>query len=172
MKIRTQIIVAALIIVGIGSIAYAAYSQILTISGTSTSAGDWDVAITSIEQTAATGATEVSPPLYTDTSATFDIDLAYPGATATYVVVVTNNGTIPGKIATTGGVTGVSEVNALAPLYVSYSETGIAAGTTITPSGGTNTATVVVTWDPDSEPTGTNTSKTATITFNYEQHTP
>lgn len=172
MKNRNKFIIAALILVGVGSIAYAAYSQILTINGTSTSAGDWDVTITSITQTNAVGATEVAPPEYTDTSATFNVDLAYPGATATYEVEVTNNGTIPGKIATVDGVTGVTEVNAEDPTYVIYEESGIIADTIIDPDGGTNTATVVVTWDPDSEPAVTNTTKTATIVFNYEQYTP
>ncbi len=172
MKARDIVIVAALVLVGLSSIAYAAYVQILTISGSSTSAGNWDVEVTSITQTNAVGATENSAPQFTGTSATFDVDLAYPGATATYEIVITNNGTIPGKIATVDGVTGITEANAAVPTYVGYEETGIAADTIITANGGTNTATVTVTWDPDSEPSEVNASKTATITFNYEQYTP
>lgn len=37
---RTKILVAALVVVGLASVAYAAFSQVLTISGTGTASGD------------------------------------------------------------------------------------------------------------------------------------
>lgn len=163
---KTKIIVAAFVVVGLASIAYAAFAQLLTINGTGTSAGDWNVKITGITQTASTGATDSVPPSFTDTSATFDVDLAYPGATATYDVVVTNNGTIPAIVTS---VDGVPAANAAVPTYITYSLTGVTNGTTLAANGGTNTAKVTVTWDPASAPVSTNESKTATITINYEQ---
>lgn len=163
---KTKIIVAAFIVLGLASIAYAAFAQLLTINGTGTSSGDWDVKITSITQTGNTGATENAAPTFTDTSASFDVNLAYPGATATYDVVVTNNGTIPAVITS---VDGISTANAAAPVYITYTLTGVTNGTTLAANGGTNTATVTVTWDPDSAPVSVGESKTATITLNYEQ---
>lgn len=167
-NIKTKVIVAAFIVVGLASIAYAAFSQILTINGTGTAAGDWDVKITSITQTSATGATENSAPAFTDTSATFDVDLAYPGASATYNVVVTNNGTIPAVLSSLDGITAA---NAASPTYITYTVTGVSNGTTLAANGGTNTATVTVTWDPLSAPVSSGETKTATITLNYEQDT-
>ncbi len=168
---RNKLIVAALVLIGVASVAYAAYAQVLTINGTSTASGTWDVKITGITRSAAAGATEASStPSFTNTSATFDTTLAYPGATATYDVTVTNNGTVPAKLTTIGG---LATVNAAAPTYVGYTITGVTAGsTTLAANGGTNTITVTVTWDAASTVSTTSASKTATLTFNYDQNTP
>lgn len=165
---RSKIVIAAFLVVGLASIAYAAFAQILTISGTGTAAGDWDVKITSITQTSATGATDNVAPSFNDTSATFDVDLAYPGATATYEVDVTNDGTIPAVLTSLDGVT---VANAAAPLYITYDVTGVSNGTTLAANGGTNTATVTVEWDAASAPVSSGETKTATITLNYAQDT-
>ena len=162
---RNKMLIGAIVFVGLASVAYAAFAQILTINGTGTAAGDWDVAITGITRTAATGATDAVAPAFTGTSATFDVDLAYPGATATYEIVVENNGSIPAVLTTLDGVTAA---NAAAPTYITYAVTGVTNGTTLG-AGGTNTATVVVTWNAASAPTTPNETKTATITLNYDQ---
>lgn len=165
---RNKVLVAVFVVIGLASIAYAAYTQILTINGTGTTAGDWDVKVTSITQTSSTGVTENVAPSFTDTSATFDVDLAYPGASATYDVVVTNDGTIPAVLTSLDGVT---TANAAAPLYITYDVTGVSNGTTLAANGGTNTATVTVEWDPASAPVSSGETKTATITLNYAQDT-
>lgn len=93
---KNKFIIAAVAIVVLASVAYAAFTQLLTVSGTGTASGDWDVKITSITRASGTGVTDVvGTPSFTDTTATFDTELAYPGATATYDVVVTNNESIP-----------------------------------------------------------------------------
>lgn len=165
---KTKILVAAFVVVGLASVAYAAFAQLLTINGTGTATGQWNVKIISITQTSAVGATENAAPAFTDTSATFDVNLAYPGASATYSVVVKNNGTIPAVLTTIDGVT---QANAAAPLYLGYTLTGVNNGTTLAAGGATNTATVKVEWDPASAPASTGQSKTATITLNYNQNT-
>lgn len=167
---RNKLIVAAVVLVGLASVAYAAYTQVLTVNGTGTATGDWDVKITSITQTSATGVTENSAPAFTDTSATFDVDLAYPGATATYDVTVTNNGSIPAILSS---LTDLASKNAEAPVYITYAATGLTAGTsTLAASGGTNVLHVTVTWDSGSSPdTSSGNSKAATITLNYDQDT-
>ena len=166
---KNKLLVAAVVLVGLASVAYAAFTQTLTINGTGNAAGDWDVAITNITQTSATGATDVTAPTYNATSATFDVDLAYPGATATYAVTVTNNGSIPAELGTIGGLTAA---NAAAPTYIQYTVTGVTANTTtLAANGGTNTINVTVTWDAASAPVTTGTTKTATLTFAYAQDT-
>lgn len=166
---RNKLILAAVVVVGCASIAYAAFTQVLTIQGTGTIAGDWDVAITDISKVSSVGATENAAPSFTDTSATFDVDLAYPGASATYNVIITNNGSIPAKLTSIDGLT---QANAAAPLYMQYGLSGLVAGTTTLEPAANNTATVTVTWDEASTPTTSGQSKTATITLNYDQNTP
>lgn len=166
---RNKIIVAALVVVGFASVAYAAFAQVLTINGTGTAAGTWNVAITNITQTSNTGATDNTPPSYTGTSATFDVDLAYPGATATYDVTVTNSGTVPAILSS---ITDLTSINSQAPTYLTYTTTGVTGGTTtLAANGGTNVVHVTVTWDAASAPTTPNESKAATITLNYDQNT-
>lgn len=163
---RNKLLVSALVLVGLASVAYAAFAQTLTINGTGTAAGTWDVAITDITQTSATGATDNSAPTFNATSATFDVDLAYPGATATYDVTVTNNGSIPAKLDT---ITDLATLNAAAPTYITYAVAGVTAGTTTLAAAGTNVVQVTVTWDGASSTTGGN--KVATIDLDYSQDT-
>lgn len=163
---RNKLLIAALIVVGLASVAYAAFAQVLTIGGTGTATGNWSVAITGITRTSATGATDSTEPSFTGTSATFDTALAYPGATASYEVTVENNGTVDAKLSS---LTDLATLNTTAPSYIKYTVTGVTAGTTTLAAGATNTVTVTVTWDADSAPTTANESKTATITLNYEQ---
>ena len=119
---RNKLLVAALVLVGVASVAYAAFAQTLTISGTGSATGTWDVAITNITQSSATGATDNTAPSFNATSATFDVNLGYPGATATYDVTVTNNGTIPAIL---DSITDLVALNAAAPTYITYSVTGV-----------------------------------------------
>lgn len=92
---KNKAMLAALLIIGVASVAYASFATTLTINGTGTATGNWDVHIQSITRTSATGATDAvnTPSVAVDNlSATFDVDLAYPGATATYSVVIANSG--------------------------------------------------------------------------------
>ena len=167
---KNKLVIGAVVLVVLASVAYAAFSQLLTVTGTGTASGDWDVAITNITQTSSTGATDaVGTPTFDATSATFDVDLAYPGATATYDVTVTNNGSVDALLDT---ITGVTEANAEAPSYITYSLSGVTEGTTTLAASATNTVTVTVTWDGSDTAGGNGASKTATIDLNYIQDTP
>ena len=164
---KNKFIIAAVAVVLLASIAYAAFTQVLTINGKGTASGDWDVAITNIVRTSGSGVTDaVSTPSFTATTATFDAQLAYPGATATYEVTVTNNGSIPAKLTS---MTDLSGLNALAPTYITYTVSGVTAGTTTLAAGSTNTVTVTVAWDSASAPTTQNESKTLTLDLTYDQ---
>ncbi len=165
---RNKLIVAAVVLVGLASVAYAAYSQVLNVNGTGTASGSWAVKITGITLVSSTGVTENAVPSFTDTSATFDDNLAYPGATAQYDVTVTNSGTIPAILSS---LTDLTTINSAAPAYITYATSGLTAGTTtIAANGGTNVLHVTVTWDSTSSPTTTGTSKAATIALNYDQN--
>lgn len=166
---RNKLLIAAAVLVVLASVAYAAFSQVLNINGTGTASGSWQVKITDIDQVSSSGATDASAPTFTDTTATFDVNLAYPGATATYDVTIENSGTIDAKVSR---VTGIDEANSATPAYITYGFSGVDATTTITANGGTNVAKVTVTWDPNSAPVTAGASKTATIKINYVQDTP
>lgn len=165
---RNKMIVAAVLVVGLASVAYAAFAQILTISGTSTVTGNWDVEIISITRTSGTGATDqASTPSFTGTTATFDVDLAYPAATATYEVVMKNLGNISAKVST---IPDLTAINAQAPSDVKYAISGVAVDDPLAP-GDTTTATVTVTWLSGSNTNVTTASKTATLDYNFVQNT-
>lgn len=165
---RNKLIIAAVVLVGLASVAYAAFSQLLVINGTGTAVGTWDVEITSITATSQTGATDhVSTPSFTATTATFNVDLAYPGATSTYDVVIQNKGSIPAKLST---LTDLTSINAAAPADITYTLTGVAVNDTLA-AGASTTATVNVTWSASSSTAISGQSKAATINFNYIQNT-
>lgn len=166
---KNKILIAAVAIIGLASVAYAAFSQVLTINGTGTASGSWDVKIISITRTSATGVTDAAAPTFNDTSATFSANLEYPGATATYRVVVANNGTIPAIL---GTINGLSAANTALPTYITYAINGVTANsTTLAANGGTNNIDVTVTWDSASAPVTSGATKTATLDFTYNQNT-
>lgn len=164
---RNKIIIGALLLVGFASIAYAAFSQMLVINGTANTNANWDVKITgiSLDGVNSSGATEAVAASFTDTSATFNVDLAAPGAQAVYNVTVENQGNIPAIL---NSITDLTSINAAAPADITFAVTGVTAGTTTLAPAATNTITVTATWDPASVMEGTQT-KTAAISFNYVQ---
>lgn len=170
---RSKLLIVAAVIVGLSSIAYAAFSQTLSINGTGTATGSWNVSITNITLSGSDGATQNSAPAYNATSANFDVGLAYPGAYAEYIVTVTNSGNIAAIL---DSMTDLTTKNAEVPTYITYTVSGVTPGTTTlgTQTGvdDTNTITVRVEWLADTNPdTGANNSKSATINFDYVQNT-
>lgn len=171
MKKSRNIIIAALLIAVVSmAVGYAALAQQLTITGNAYISADWDVEITKIEMKNAVGATlhEDIAPAFTATTATFNVDLAYPGASAEFDVTIENKGTIDAYLAT---IAGVAEANALAPEEIKFTLSGIAVNDNLNADSST-VAKVKVEWVDD----GTDeqeipevTSKTATITLNYKQ---
>ncbi len=165
---RNKIIPIAIIVIGIASVAYASFATSLTVNGTGTATGNWAVAIQSITPTAQVGATDhISTPTYTGTSATFNVDLAYPGATSSYQVVIKNSGNISAKV---GSITDLTSTNASAPTYLTYSVSGVAQDDVLA-AGASVTATVTVTWASSATTNPSGASKAATITINYVQNT-
>lgn len=164
---NTILIIAILLLIGI-AIGYAALSQPLTISGTASASGTWDVKITGITadvNNEENGATEGSAPTYTDTTATFNVNLEYPGATATYIVDIANNGSIGAVLES---IEGIDVANAAEPTGITFSVTGVEEDESLA-AGSTTEAIVTVTWAEDDATIPNITSKTATIVLNYVQ---
>lgn len=163
-KKKNLVLVVLLILILAVAGGYAIMSQTLTINGTANINADWRVKITKIEEGTLTNATTKGDLAYTDTSATFSVDLKQPGASATYKVTVANEGSINAVLKS---VDGIETANAAAPTTVKYSIDAVADDTLN--AGNTKVYTVTVTWDANDESIPETTTKTATITLNYEQ---
>jgi len=82
-------------------VGYAAFSSVLNIKGTSSINSNWDIKITKIERysSSATGVADVEgfPKIDEDSnnlSASFNTNLEFPGAYATYKIEITNGGSL------------------------------------------------------------------------------
>lgn len=142
---KNKLLVAASAVVGLATVAYAAFATTLSINGTGSATGRWNVAITGIALDAASvGATNKTAPVVAgdSMSATFDANLAHPGTSAVYNVTIKNNGNIDAKLSTLSDLT---TPNATAPSYLTYAVSGVAAND-ILAAGNTVTAKVTVTW--------------------------
>ncbi len=163
---KNKFIPIAIVLVSFASVAYASFASTLTINGTGTATGNWDVRIISITATGQVGATDQVAPSFTTTSATFNVGLGYPGATSSYQVAIKNQGNINAKLST---ITDLTSLNAAAPTYLTYTLTGVAVNDTLAPNA-TVTATVTVAWASSASTNPSGASKAATINFNYIQN--
>ena len=148
------------------AIGYAALSQLLTINGTANISANWDIKISNIAEGTVTGATSKKVAVVSGDklSATFDVNLEHPGATATYIVTVENAGTIN---ATLESITGIDTANAANPTDVVFDIN--ANDNDVLNSGSTKDYTVTIKWLENSENIPDTKEKTATITLNYVQ---
>lgn len=168
-KSKSLIIGCLLAMIVFMSVGYAALAQSLNINGTANISADWKVEITGIESSNLVGAT-VTEKTFSTTSATFNVDLAYPGSTATFEVAIKNGGTINAKLES---IVGLDAVNASVPAEIQYEVTGVAIGDKLA-AGESDTAIVTVKWVSKADNTDKIpdvTTKTATITLNYVQDT-
>jgi hypothetical protein len=164
---RNKLLVAAAVLVGIASVAYAAFATTLSINGTSSIAGNWDVHIDSITPTMGAGTTNnAAATVGSDgLSATFNTDFAYPGATASYDVAITNHGTVNAEVSS---IPSVVAINATEPVDIDYQISGPAIGDQLH-AGQTVHATVTVQWKAGSVINPSTLSKSATFSYGYIQ---
>lgn len=168
-KKKNFVIGALLAAIVLMSVSYAVLAQTLTINGTANITASWDVGITGIAPGTLTGATNKSAT-FDSASATFAVDLEYPGATATYNITIENGGNLNAVLKS---ISGVDTANSAEPSAIQYTVTGVTVNSTLA-ADATATAVVTATWvaDPSGKDTiPATTTKTATITFNYEQAT-
>ncbi|HOZ54694.1 MAG TPA: hypothetical protein PK993_01425 [Clostridia bacterium] len=168
---KKNIILVILIILVLGmAVGYAAFSTMLTIDGTANITSSWDIHINSITPGTLVGATSVNgyPRVEADNiTATFQVNLAYPGASATYEIEVHNNGTVPAILDEIGGT--LATANAAEPTGVTFAFDAVQGDTL--EAGATKVYTVTTTWDAGDTTVPLTTSKTVSITLNYIQNT-
>lgn len=168
MKTKNIILIALIAVILLMAVGYAAFAQLLTINGTADITANWDVKIINIREGSLVGATSKTTPAVgnDNLSANFNVELKYPGASATYIITVENAGTINAIL---NSVNGIDTANAANPTDITFS---IDATTNDTlNSGSTKDYVVTVAWNSDSESVPTVVSKSATISLNYLQNT-
>ena len=164
---KNRLLLAALVFVGVATVAYAAFATTLSINGTSSVSGNWDVHIDSITPTMGAGSTNASTPVVGSDglSATFNTNFAYPGSTATYDVIITNHGSINAEVST---IPSVTTVNAAQPVDIEYAIDGPQVGDQLH-AGQSVHAKVTVDWKSSSTINPSTLTKSATFSYGYIQ---
>ena len=156
------IIVSVFLMLGIG---YALLSQTLQINGTANITSKWKILFTSAEEKEMENATTQLKEITDDTTLTLNVELTQPGATATYDVVVANQGDLDAVLSK---IEGVEETNTSDPLSIKVHLENIAEGDPLLKSE-EKTFQVIVEWDASVDFNETNMSKEIEITLTYEQ---
>jgi hypothetical protein len=164
---RDKIIVIALAVVLLASVAYAAFSRTLQINGTSSISGDWDVHIDSITPTMGAGTANATAPVVgvDGLSATFDTTFAYPSAAASYDIAITNHGSINAEVS---AIPSVATINGQEPVDVEYTIAGPAIGDQLH-TGETVHSTVTVKWKSTGTTNPSTLSKSTTFSYGFIQ---
>ncbi len=164
---KSHAIIVLIVLLLALAIGYAAFSSALTINGTATGTGTWDVKFQSAALKDAEGQTDSSHGSATvggenSNTITATINLAYPGDGVILEAVVVNNGNTPAKL---------EDFNVDGPESqdIEITQSAPSVGEELAP-GETCTAQFAIKWKADS--TATNLGEqTFTITYDYAQNT-
>ena len=186
-KQRTLAIFALAIALVATSIAYAALSATLSITGNVTKKkGSWSIDIQNISSVTTNGTGKMTTPPSVGTNGTlnFAAELAKPGDSVSFTFDLVNNGSVAAtfdtdkfdiiigntaasKMYTDGE---ISDDNVTLSIVVKESDGTIkgiyADGLSLSPSGGKKTLKLTLTWDPTSHITTTE-SKILSVTANF-----
>ena len=157
------IFVAAFLMLGIG---YAILSQQLDIRGTAQITSNWKILFTSAEEKEMMNATTTRKEITNLTTLNLGVELQQPGASATYDVVVENQGDLDAVLSS---INGVDEGNNQDPKSIKVSVENIRVGDSLL-AGDKKTFQVKVYWDPNVDFSDTNMQKEIEITLTYEQN--
>ena len=154
--------IAIFLMLGIG---YAVLSQQLEINGTAQITSNWKILFTSAEEKEMNNATTTRKDISGLTTLILDVNLTQPGASATYDVVVENQGDLDAVLSS---IDGVSENNNKEPKAIKVSVENIKVGDPLL-AGNQKTFQVKVYWDASVDFSETNMQKQIEITLTYEQ---
>ncbi len=154
--------IAIFLMLGIG---YAVLSQQLDINGTAQIISNWKILFTSAEEKEMNNATTTRKEITDLTTLTLDVNLTQPGASATYDVVVENQGDLDAVLSS---IDGVKENNNQDPKAIKVSVENIKVGDPLLASE-SKTFQVKVYWDENVDFSETNMQKEIEITLTYEQ---
>ena len=156
------ICIAMFFMMGIG---YAILSQQLDISGTAQITSTWKILFTSAEEKEMNNATTISKQIVNQTTLNLNVELNQPGASATYDVVVENQGDLDAMLT---AINGVDEANNQDPQSIKVELTNIVVNDGLL-VGESKTFQVRVYWDNSVDFNDVNMSKDVQITLVYEQ---
>ncbi len=169
MKKQNIAIIGVIAFVLAVAVGYALFSETLTISGTASASGDFDVEFTSIGDVTSSGYTkqpdsaDIAVIESGNNELTITVDkLDYPGAYVEIPVTITNKGSVPAKLKQINQ-TGLDTDEG--PIKVTYS--GVAVSETPINQNETQNMTIRVEWLEDVNTTASGV--TFTITLDYEQ---
>lgn len=182
MKKQNIAIIAVVAFVLAVAVGYALFRETITINGTATAKGNFDIQITDAVISGGEGyATEVEGTTVTKATVATDknsVDLAaelqYPGAYVEYTITVKNAGTIDAILKAINESAAYADADE-APVVVSYPTLPTKDATLA--ANATDTVVVRVEWDADDELAADANSKSVnveadyTISFDYEQIT-
>ena len=155
--------IAIFFMLGIG---YAVLSQQLDISGTAQITSNWKILFTSAEEKETMNATTTRKEITNLTTLNLGVELQQPGASATYDVVVENQGDLDAVLSK---IDGISESNSQDPKSIKVSVENIKTGDSLL-AGDKKTFQVKVYWDSSVDFSETNMQKEIEITLTYEQN--
>lgn len=165
-KGRNIVIAALLVAVVIMTIGYAALSQSLRISGTSSIGATWDIRFSKAELVSGeTTAMTIAPG---STTASFNVNFTEPGQKITYQLTVHNGGSLDAILKSINmSPTGMKPSQVTDGIY--YDVTGVTANSTRCNAGADNKVKLVIGWKQTGTEMPDSLSETITITLNYEQ---
>ena len=172
MKKQSIAIVGVIALVLAVAVGYALFSETITINGTATASGSFNIDFTEVGDIVSEGYTnvegnEVATIVNDGNELTISVkNLDYPGAYVEIPVTITNNGTISAVLESINqvGLDGTGD-DANSPIRVTYS--GIAASETPIAAGATQDMVVRVEWLEDNNATVADAD--FTISLNYKQ---
>ncbi len=163
-KHTKNIILMSLICISlVMAIGYSALSSNLKINGTSNISSDFKVIFTNIQEGTKNGV-KSSTSSFTNTTATFTVDLEKPGSTMEYILTVENQGSLDAYLES---IEGLDEENGTAPTYITFKLSGITRYTRLNAEE-SKTFKVIVTYDESATEIPEN-SKQLTLTLNFSQ---
>ena len=169
-KGRNIVIAALLVAVVIMTIGYAALSQSLRISGTSSIGATWNIRISNMNLVSASDPAIMTTPTVgsNGTSASFNVNFTEPGQKITYRLTVHNGGSLDAILRSINmSPSGMSSSQVTDGIY--YDVSGVTANSTRCNAGADNKVKLVIGWKQTGTEMPDTLSETITITLNYEQ---
>lgn len=164
---RNYLLVVLVVLLLALAVGYAAFSANLTINGTATASGTWDVRfVDSTVDTATHGTATVAKTTAEGDTLNVDVTLSFPGDACTVTANIKNNGTIPAKLTgftlkdDLGNTYSNTDIDVIVPTIATD-------GSEVIEAGETCPVTFAIKWKTTS--TATNVTAKFKINFTYEQ---
>lgn len=160
---KNYVVVALLVVLLFLAIGYAAFSEVLTVSGTATGTGTWNVHFGDTATLNPSGYGTPVVDVENNTITVDDLKLGYPGDGCTLAFSIVNEGNLPAKL------TSLEILNSDGTAFSSEDITITAPsieGETLA-ANQSCPVTIAIAWDADSE--ATNVTASFKVQFTYDQ---